>query len=225
MPFFDDSGIAAEQHRGPVVHALAVFGEQVERMVALSLAWSATLLPALVALAMPALPGWLRFGLLAVTSLALVVATGALYTVVARVLDGEQVDVAGALAAVRETAPASLRTLSPLLAVVFAAGWSAPLVSGPTEIVFGAALLLTLVCATYWGPLLAAVPDASALGVLRGSAVLVWRFPGRTLRTALLVLALAALGLITVAGAVLAAPAVVALLQTNLLDQVAGETT
>lgn len=226
MPFFDDAGIVRENHRGPVIGALAAFGDQVERMVGLSLAWSSTLAPAAVALAFPSLPPAVRAALFVVSSLAVIPATGALYTLAAAALDGDEVGVRATLAAVRSGWTSSLRVLGPPFAVTFVIAWTTGLATGFTAIaavVTQVALLLVLTCALYWGPLLARVPDATALGVLRGSVVLAWRHPGMTVRVGLATLFFAALGVMTLAGAALAVPVILALLQVNLLDQVGGD--
>lgn len=226
MPFYDDSGIVRENHRGPVTGALAVFGEQVERMAGLSIAWSATLFPAMAALAFPGLPPWLRVGMAVVSSVALVPATGVLYCLAARALSGEQIGVDAAREAFSSIAAASMRSLTPLYALVFLLGWTTVLAGSlgavPVEVGLRVGLLLLLVSAMYWGPLLVAAPDASALRLLRAGAVLAWRNPMATLTVALASLVLVVLSAITVAGAVLAAPAVLALVQTKVLEQVAG---
>lgn len=225
MPFFDDAGIVRENHRGPVVGALAVFGDQVERMVAMSLAWTATLVPAALAVAFPALPMPVRLGLLMVSSLAVVPATGMLYVLAAAALDGDEVGVRAAVAALRSTSLSSLRVLAPLAALMFVVGWTAVLTTRfngdliPVAVVVQLALLLLLTCAMYWGPLLARVPGATTAGVLRGAAVLLWRRPGTTMRVGLASLVLAGLGVLTVAGLALAVPAALALVHVNLLDQ------
>lgn len=222
MPFLDDAGIVRENHRGPVVGALAVFGDQVERMVAMSLAWTATLVPAALAVAFPALPMPVRLVLLMVSSLAVVPATGMLYVLAAAALDGDEVGVRAAVAALRSTWLSSLRVLGPLAALLFVVGWTAVVSVGFTAVavVVQLALLLLLTCAMYWGPLLVRVPGATTAGVLRGAAVLLWRRPGTTVRVGLASLVLAGLGVLTVAGLALAVPAALALVHVNLLDQV-----
>jgi hypothetical protein len=84
------------------------------------------------------------------------------------------------------------------------------------------ALFLALTVSMVWGPLLAHVPDATALGVLRGSVSLAWRNPGLVARVGLATLVFAALGAFTIAGVALAVPAVLALLHSNLVDHAGG---
>jgi hypothetical protein len=225
MPFFDDAGIAVENHRGPVIGGLAAFGDQVERMVGLSLAWAATLLPAAVAFAAPSLPAGVRAVLLVVSSLAVVPASGALYALAAAAVDGDEVGVRMAVSTVRSTWLSSLRVLGPLYGVVVALALTAVLATGlhpVPAVVSQIVLLLALTVSMSWGPLLVQIPDATALGVLRGSVLLAWRNPGLIARVGLATLVFAALGALTIAGMALAVPAVLALLHSNLVDHAGG---
>ncbi|WP_116951658.1 hypothetical protein [Jiangella endophytica] len=225
MPFFDDGGIVRENHRGPVIGALAVFGEQVERMVGLSLAWAATLLPAALAFALPGLPAGVRAVMLIVSSVAVVPATGALYTLAAAALDGDEVGVRAAVHAVRSTWLPSLRVLGPLFGAVLALALTAVLATGlhpVAAVVAQVAALLAFTVSMVWGPLLVRVPEATTTGVLRGSLVLVWRSPGLIARAGFATLVFAAIGALTIAGTALAVPAVLALLHTNLVDHAGG---
>lgn len=222
MPFVDDAGIIRENHRGPIIDALAVFGEQVERMIAVSVAWAATLFPALVAAAFPQIPGVVRIGLVATTCVSGAVATAALYAVARHALSGDQVCVADAKAAVREQCLPGLRVLAPLAAlpILLASAAIVAATHGLTAVQVGlqAGLGVLVVCGVYWGPLTVSVPDATALGVLRGSVHIAWRNPGASVKIAAATALLALLGVVTVAGAVLAVPAAVALVQMNALD-------
>lgn len=225
MPFFDDAGIAQENHRGPIIGALAGFGEQVERMVAVNIAWSATLLPAMLAMAFPGLPAAVRIALGGVSSILVVPATGAMFALAARALDGEQLSLSMAREALRETTANALKALTPLFALLGVLVW-AGIVTGavgfiPGEVITRAATLILLVLATFWGPVLIG-EHLSAAGVLRRSTQLFWQRPGATLKTCVAVLVIAALSALTVAGAVLAAPMAIALLHTNLYRELEG---
>lgn len=224
MPFFDDSGLVREHHRGPVIEGFAVFGEQVERMVAVNVGWALTLFPALVGLAATGMPGWLRIGLLAVSSVAVIPATGALFALARRAYGGEQLDWQGSWELVRARIVPSLIALSPLFALLVVVGWTAVLTAQgaglAVEVVTRVAMLLLLVVAMFWGPLHAQDPSASAWSLLRGSIRLAWRYPGTTLKSWLMVVFLVLFGAITVAGLVLAAAVVVACLQLSLLAHV-----
>lgn len=225
MPFFDDAGIVRENHRGPVVGALAVFGEQVERMVGVNLAWAATLAPAAAAFAFPELPAVVRGVLLAGSSLAVVPATGALYRLAAAAMDGDEVGGRAAIDAVRSSWLTSLRVLGPLYGVVVALALTAVLATGlhpVAAVVAQVATLLALTASMFWGALLARIPDATSAGLLRGSLLLAWRSPALTARAGFATLVFAGIGALTVAGLALAVPAVLALLHTNLVDHAGG---
>ncbi|TDD72631.1 hypothetical protein E1262_01870 [Jiangella aurantiaca] len=225
MPFFDDAGIVRENHRGPVIGALAVFGEQVERMVGVSLAWAVTLAPAAAAFALPGLPAGVRAVMFVVSSLAVVPATGALYRLAATALDGDEVGVRAAIDAVRSSWLTSLRVLGPLYGAVTALVLTAIFATGlhpVAAVVAQVATLLALTASMFWGPLLARVPDASTVGVLRGSLLLAWRSPALAAGVGLVTLVFVAIGVLTIAGMALAVPAVLGLLHTNLVDHAGG---
>jgi hypothetical protein len=227
MPFFDDSGIVRENHRGPVIGAFATFAEQVERMVAVSVAWSAVLFPALVALGFPGLPGWFRISLAVLSSLLMPPATAALFALAARAWAGEQLDVSAAWAALRDTRTAALAALTPLFAVVGFLVWAVVLTGAgglvAWEVPLRVAVLGLLVVSGFWGPLLVARTDSTAVSLLVGSIRLTWLRPAATLKGCLAVALVAVASVITVAGAVLAAPMLIALLQTHLYEEVRDE--
>ncbi|MFC7619347.1 hypothetical protein [Microlunatus sp. GCM10028923] len=225
MTALDHTGIAPERHRGPVIGALAVFGGQVERMVGLSLGWSLSLAPATVAFAASGLPAGVRLALAAATCLLVVPATGMLYALVSAALDGEELGLATAVEAMRGVWADAVRVLALPYLILVGLIMAAVLAAGTHPVVAVGAqlsLLVVSVCSIWWAPLLVRVPGATALGVLRGAALLVWRRPGLTVRGALASAVFLIIGVLTVAGAVLAVPAVLALIQVNLLDH-AGE--
>lgn len=227
MPFFDDSGIVRENHRGPVVGAFAVFAEQVERMVAVSVAWSVVLFPALVALGFPGLPGWLRVSLALLSSVLVVPATGALFALAARALAGEQLDLHTAQVALRDTWTAALTALTPLFAGVGLLVWAVVLSSATRllalEVLLRGVLLGMLVIASVWGPLLVARTKPAAGSLLAGSVRLLWLRPATMVKCCLAAALVLVAAVITVAGAVLAAPMLIALLQTRLYEEVRYE--
>lgn len=223
MPFFDDSGIVRENHRGPIIGGFAAFGEQVERLVAVNVGWALTLFPALLALAITNAPTWIRIGLLAASSLLVVPATGVLYALVAIVVDGEQVTWATVIETIRERALGSVAALTPLFAGMGVLVWTTVLSARAellvVEVVLRVAVLFALVPAIFFGAVHASHPSLSALALVRSSAQLLWRHPGATLKVAAMSGAVLTFGAITVAGAVLAAVVVVALMQTLLVTE------
>lgn len=225
MPFLDDTGVRDER-RGPRWAAFATLADQVERLVAVNVGWSLQLLPGVLALAFPAWPPVLRIALLVYTGLALVPATGALYGLAGRAVDGDLLSVDLAVATLRELALPSLRALAPLYgALGLVVGWAAlPGASGTPALdtLAPLAALLLLTAAGYWGPLVAAEPDRPAWPVLRASARLVWRAPGSTLLTAGVVAGALVVGAVSVGGLFLVVPVLVALLQTHLFRSVAS---
>jgi len=89
MPFQDDTGIVIEEHRGPLWSSFAIFGSQLERMIALNLGWALQLVPAMAAFALDALPTGVRIALAAYTVGALPPATALLYALCVRAADGD----------------------------------------------------------------------------------------------------------------------------------------
>jgi uncharacterized membrane protein len=220
MPFFDDSGVRPEEHRGPIWSAFAILGDQVERMVALNIAWSVQLVPMLLGLGFSDWPTGLRALLVIYTGLVLGPATGALFGLVVRAAQGELLRVELAVEVLREVFQPSLVTLVPLysgFAWLAAVAWLAATVQLPVvDVLVQVIALLLALCSIYWGPLFALQPGLSAWGILRESVRLVWRQPGETLRSALVILAALALGVVSVGGTFLIVPVVVALLQVQL---------
>ena len=215
MPFFDDSGIRYEEHRGLLWNAVARFGDQIERMIALNIAWALQLLPAVLALSLPVLPLWVRVGLIAYTSVAIFPATGALYGMMRAVYGGEQLTVALAREMVTALALPSVRALLPLYtlaALLWSASTLAPLAVATLlrMAVLGLALL-----SNRWGPLLAANPTWSAPALLLESARMFWREPLRGLLLSGIVLLVAGVAAVSVGGLFLAAPVLIALVQTG----------
>ncbi|MBZ0296246.1 MAG: hypothetical protein K8L99_27045 [Anaerolineae bacterium] len=216
MPFFDDTGVKTEVERGPLWSAFSTFASQLERMIVVNLGWSVQLLPAIIGIAFFQLPTWLRLLLIIYTLAALPPATAALYGVTHEVADDEHINPDVVRDMLRRLALPGLKTLTPLYGSLGFLAWAAQntgsilLVSALLQL----ALLIELVSAHYWGPLLVENPQHSALAVLRDSLLMVWRYPSQTaLLTGAVALALL-LGTISIGGLFLAVPVIIALLQT-----------
>lgn len=227
MPFLDDIGVRDDDDRGPVWEAFAALADQVERLVAVNVAWASQLLPGVLALGFPEWPAWLRVGLGLYSATALVPATGTLFGLAeyARRRDHLSVELARQL--FRQLAMPSFRVLAPLYGTLGVLVWATLLASWGGPVIVGAllvfALLLALVCATYWGPLLAARPDAPATALARRSVELAWRDPGATLGTGAVTALALVIGVVSVGGLFLIVPVVIALLQTCRYADVAAK--
>jgi hypothetical protein len=226
MPFFDDTGSDTQTARGPLWGAFATLRDQLERLIVLNIAWSIQLLPGVAALAFPGLPGWARLLMLAYSGLVLAPATGALYALVRLAAQGEPIGLEQATDTLRALALPSFRVLTPLYgmlgllcgAIAAASAWRTNGAAGLLVLDVGLrlALLLGLTCANYWGPLFARAPEQPAGAILRRSALLAWRHPGRTLLTSGAVLLVLAIGALSVGGLFLVVPVLAALLQTHM---------
>jgi hypothetical protein len=219
MPFLDDTGVRDEP-RGPIWDAFAALADQIERLVAVNVGWAVQLLPGVLALAFPEWPFWLRIALLLYSGTALVPLTGALYGLVRRAAERDHLSLEISRELLRDLAVPSLRTLAPLFGTfgVLLWAWVILQIAAPQLSVAIALIvlvsLLWLVCATYWGPLLADEPDLSALAVARRSVEMVWRYPAETMATVAVTILAALVGIVSIGGLVLIAPVLVALLQT-----------
>jgi hypothetical protein len=113
----------------------------------------------------------------------------------------------------------SLIALSPLLGTLALFFWLAVLVSGMhlllLDVLLRFGVLALLVCSLYWGPLFVEYPGRSSLFLFRQSVLLVWRYPGPTLLTGMIVLFAMVLGVVSIGGLFLIVPVVVAVLQTR----------
>jgi hypothetical protein len=226
MPFVADIE-TRDESRGPIWGPFAVARDNVELLLILNLGWSIQLLPGVLALAFPQLPLWLRLTMGIYSATALIPATGVLYALTLAATRGEQVSMDLAIQSLRDLALPSFRTLAPLYGVFGVLIWLAIIV-GPAMPVMTTlatlACLLWYLCATFWGPMLAAHPDADVASVVRGSILLVWRYPAETLVTALVAAVALVVGMISIGGLVLIVPVVIALLHTQrYLDLVARE--
>lgn len=216
MPFLDDIGVR-DAHRGPIAAAIAALADQVERLVAVNVGWSLGLVPGFLAVAFPTLPGALRVALLAASTAMLGATTGPMFVLARVALEGDPVGLEAAADAVRTHARGSLITLSPLYCWIGILGWALT-ASGYITVIqvgLGWVLLMSIVCASYWGPTFAAHPRESAWRVLIRSLRTIWARPVTTLSGALIAGAVAALGVVSVAGLFLIAPVTAALIQTS----------
>jgi len=226
MPFVADIE-ARDESRGPIWRSFAVVRDNVELLLVLNLGWSLQLLPGVLALAFPQLPLWLRFTMGLYSATILIPATGVLYALTFAAARGEQLSMELAILSWRELALPSLRTLTPLYGVFGVLIWLAIIVGSAMPIVTTLATLACLLwylCATYWGPMLAAHPDTDVASVVRDSLRLVWRYPAETFVTALAAALALVVGMVSIGGLVLIVPVVIALLHTQrYLDLVARE--
>jgi hypothetical protein len=225
MPFLDDTG-PRDERRGPIWASFATIASQVERMVAANLGWALQLVPALLALAFPQLPGWLRIVLGLYSATALPPATAVLFGLAAEACREQHIDMGLAGELLREYALRSARTLAPLYGTFGVLIWAAVLSDAqelaPIVVVLTLVTLLWSVCGTYWGPLFVARPELSMTGLARESVRLSRRCPEGTLATWAMVGASWIVGAVSIGGLVLIVPMFVATLQTHRYREAAG---
>lgn len=225
MPFLDDTG-PRDERRGPIWASFATISSQVERLVAANIGWALQLVPGLLALAFPQLPGWLRivFGLYSAT--ALPPATAVLFGIAAEACRGQHVDLGLAGELLRTHALRSARTLAPLYGTFGILIWVAVLSDArnlaPLVVLLTLAILLWSVCATFWGPLFVARPELSMAGLARESIRLTRERPEGTLATWAMVGVSWIVGAVSIGGLVLIVPMFVATLQTHRYREISG---
>lgn len=219
MPFLQDIDADDEALQRPIWGAFALLKDNIERLLAANLFWSVNLFPGIVALAFPAIPAVLRVIMILYTLTALVPATGILYLWIARVIQGEPLRLAMVKEDLQEYLLPITLHLMPLFALlgfnlllIFLAGVVNILI---LDTLLRFALMILVVCALYWGPLFAEFPDRSPFFLLRESLRLIWRYPGASLLTGLVVLLVTIVGALTVVMYFLIVPALIALLQTR----------
>jgi hypothetical protein len=207
-----------DDSRGPIWGPFAVIRDNVELLLVLNLGWSLQLLPGLLALAFPQLPLWLRLTMGIYSATALIPATGVLYALTLAATRGEHVSLELASLSLRDLALPSFRTLAPLYGVFGVLIWLA-IIIGPAVPVMTTlatlACLLWYLCATFWGPMLVVHPDADVASVVRGSMLLVWRYPAETFATGLVAAVALVVGMVSIGGLVLIVPVAIALLHTQ----------
>jgi hypothetical protein len=226
MPFVADIE-TRDESRGPIWGPFAVIRDNVELLLVLNLGWSMQLLPGILALAFPQLPLWLRLTMGVYSATVLIPATGVLYALTLAAARGEQVSMELALLSLRDLALPSFRTLSPLYGVFGVLIWLAIMVGPAMPVMTTLATLTCLLwylCATFWGPMLVVYPDAGVASMVRGSILLLWRYPAETFVTALVAAVALVVGMVSIGGLVLIVPVVIALLHTQrYLDLVARQ--
>lgn len=205
-------------HPGFLWGAFIDLRESLERLVLLNLVWSLQLVPSLLALAFQEWPLALRGVLLFYSAVAAVPATLVVYVLVARSFEGEDVRPDAVKDAFRQYSRASLRSFAPLLLGVALLIWSSlqPLPFG-VAVGVRVLLLLLLMSALYWGPLLAANPRLSPPALLRASSLLVLEHPWPSLKLAAASLLCAAIAAISIGGFFLVSLTLLALFQTRTL--------
>jgi hypothetical protein len=226
MPFVADIRTRDDAH-GPIWGPFAVIRDNIESLVVLNLGWSLQLLPAVLALAFPQLPPWLRLIMGLYSATVVIPATGVLYALTLAATRGEPVSRELAILSWRQLALSSFRMLTPLYGVFGLLIWLAILVGSSMPVLTTLATLACLLwylCATYWGPMLAIDPGMEVVSAARGSLLLVWRYPAETFVTGLVAGAALVIGMVSIGGLVLIVPVVIALLHTQrYLDLMARE--
>ncbi len=217
MPFFDNTGIDPEIQRGPLWGSFATLFEQLERLIALNLAWSAQFIPLLLVAMLPEWPLAVRVALIIYSALALAAGLGLLFGLVRAAVAGEILTFDLVRETWRELALPGILTLAPLYGI-FGVIISLSALDLGLLVETGAQLtvMLLFVGSMYWGPLLAENPRASAIQILRQSVRLVARKPGQSLLVAGLVVITLLIGTISIGGLFLLVPVLVALLQTHM---------
>lgn len=219
MPFLDDISADDEALQRPIWGVFVLVKDNLERLVAVNIGWSLQLLPAVAAFGFAGLPAVLRICMILYSATALAPATAILFVWMARANQHEL----PRLEMLREDFRALLLPGFTRLAPLFGSlglCYIAILLLGLAhllllDVLARFALLVLLTCSLYWGPLFASNPERSPVFLLRQSLLLVWNYPGPTVVTGLVVLLMAVLGIVSVAGFFLIVPVVVALLQTR----------
>lgn len=221
MPFQDDTGINIDEHRGPLWSAFAIFGSQLERMIVLNMSWSLQLIPAMAAFVLVELPTAVRMLMLVYTLVAILPATVVLYGVCAHAADEDMITLDLVTDVFRTAAWPGTLALAPLWGSLGLVGWLAQRADAAgllaVSVVLQTGLLLLLLAANYWGPLLIVYPKRPGHEIFVIALRLVWRYPVPALLLSAAVLVTGVIGAISVGGLFLAIPVVVALLQTQMM--------
>jgi hypothetical protein len=220
MPFLDNGGVDPDVRRGPLWGAFATLFEHIERMIALNIAWTAQFLPLLLVAIYPGWPLLIRIALILYSAVALAVGLGVLYGLVRAAVVEELLTLDLLRDTWRTLALPGLVTLAPLYGIFgVLLGLSA---SGLflLEVLARLLILLCFVCSMYWGALLAESPQRSAITILRQSALLVWRKPGRALLVSGTTAVALLIGTLSIGGLFLIVPVLVALLQTHMFQSI-----
>lgn len=220
MPFFDDTGANPEAERHPIWRSFALVRDQLERMVALNIAWAMQGVPLLVSWAFPQIPAELKILLALYSAFALVPATATLFAALNQTSDGIPLDVPLIGACLKEQFRPSLLKLLPLYSLFYWLALGAYFAAAGEVLILDVlarlAILVLAVFSIYWGPLLVSKPELSAWGVLLQSVQCFWRSPSQTLLIGFVCLLALLLGIISVAGLFLIVPVSIALFQIQL---------
>lgn len=218
MPFLHDIE-PRDEPRSPVWAAFATVASQVERLVAVNVVWALQLAPGLLALAFPELPGAVRVAMLLYSAVVVAPATAVLYGVAAHACRHQHVDTGLVVQLARELTLPGLKILGPLFGTFGILLWSMVAASSVGLDALNApltlAVLLWSLCATMWGPTIAAGDVHGLRPVVRASSQLVWRHPGHMLWTWAMSAAAAVIGAVSIGGLVLIVPMFIAILHTH----------
>jgi hypothetical protein len=220
MPFQDDTGITLDEHRGPLWSVFAIFGSQLERLILLNLGWALQLVPAMAALILAGLPIPVRVLMVVYTGMAVPPATAVMYGMCSCAADEDMLHIDLLTEVFKDMAWPGLRTLAPLLGSLGLVAWLAQQANAaglfPVSALLQIALLIMLVTANYWGPLLIVHPDRPAHELFAMALRLVWYYPAPTALLSLVVLVTGVIGAISIGGLFLAIPVIIALLQIQM---------
>jgi hypothetical protein len=224
MPFLDDSGARPEQETNLLWRSTALISDQLERMIALNLAWSLQLAPLCLAVLAP-LPGWARALLASYSIFAILPATGALLHGLEQAAAGVPLSTGLVIEGLRQRLRQAFTRLLPLYSLFYWLGLLAWYAGQAHLLVLDVLcrllLLLLALVSLHWGGLFAREEQLSALDIFNRSLQLFWRKPGLTLLCGIYSLVALLLGIISIGGFFLIIPVLLGLLQVLLYEQVA----
>jgi hypothetical protein len=227
MPFFDDSGYDETIDRGPFWSAFAIFGSQLEKMIAVNIAWALQFAPAIFAMIFIDAPDVIRILLILYTIIAVPPATAVLYGLMREATNHESIDVGLARELFGVLFKPSYKSFAPLLGFFGFVLWSINVANAANwflmSVLLQVFLLLLILSANYWGCILAGSPKLSAYAILLRSARIVWRYPLRSLLLSLMVGLAVVLGAISIGGLALAVPVIITLLQAQMYKTITRE--
>lgn len=223
MPFLDDSGARPEQETNLLWRSTALISDQLERMIALNLAWSLQLAPLCLAVLAP-LPGWARVLLASYSIFAILPATGALMYALEQAAAGVPLSIALVLEGLKLKLRPAFTRLLPLYSLFYWLGllaWYAGQAHLLALDVLCRLLLMVLaLLSLHWGGLFAREEQLNALDIFTRSMHLFWQKPGLTLLCGFISLVALLLGIISIGGFFLIIPVLLGLLQVQLYEQV-----
>ena len=216
MPFFDDTGPRPEQETSLIWRSIAIISDQLERMIALNLAWSLQIMPLFIAV-LAQLPTWARILLTTYSIFALLPASAALFRVLNQASDGVPLSVELVLAGLFQ--PASIKLL-PLYSLFYWLGMLAWFAAQNNwflvDVLARLLILLLALVSMHWAGLFTRRPELSALQIFTRSLKLSWLKPAPTLLAGFYSLAAILLGIISIGGIFLIVPVLLVLIQIQL---------